>query len=182
MNTPARYDRPGVLERLTDSTAFAVLFGMASLVIAPSVLLGLLALPAVIVGKAGMQVGDYLGLLLPYGGLLGYVGLFLARRPPTSRAGYRATLLCLGVGVATAAFLIGSLIAIGAGVDGFSAGAIAVLSLPIVAALGRIARLWRLHAAAAGRVPDSLPLIFLTVALAEALCALAIGVQLAIAG
>jgi hypothetical protein len=39
-----------------------------------------------------------------------------------------------------------------------------------------------LRAAAEGRVPDSLPLIFLTIALSEALSAIAIGVQLALTG
>jgi hypothetical protein len=182
MSTLARYDRPGTLERVTDSTAFAVLFGMASVVLAPVVLLGLVVLPGVILGKAGMQLSDDLGLLLPYGGLIGYVGIFRARRPSTSAADHWATLVCLVAGVATATTLIGGFIAIGAGVDWFAAGAIAVLSLPIVAALGRIARLRRLRAAAEGYVPDSLPLIFLTIAIGEALCAIAIGVRLAIAG
>jgi hypothetical protein len=49
-------------------------------------------------------------------------------------------------------------------------------------ALGRIARLRRLRAAALGRMRDSLPLIFLAVALAEAAGAIAICVQLSLAG
>jgi hypothetical protein len=114
--------------------------------------------------------------------LIGYIGLFRARRPSTSAADHWGTLVCLGVGIVTTATLIGGLIAIGAGVDGFAAGAIAVLSLPIVEALGRIARLRRGRAAAEGRVPDSLPLIFLTIAVGEALCAITIGVRLAIGG
>ena len=177
-----RYETPSLLERLTSSTAFAVLFGLASVAVAPIVLVGLVMLPGVIVGKAGMHLGDYLGLLLPYGGLIGYVGLFRARRPSTSVKDYWITLVCLGVGTTTAATLIGAFIAIGVGVDWFAAGAIIVLSLPIIAALGRIARLRRLRSAAEGRLPDSLPLIFLTVAFAEALCAIAIGAQLAGAG
>jgi hypothetical protein len=159
-----------------------VLFGMASVVLAPVVLLGLIALPGVMLGKGGAQIGDVLALLLPYGGLIGYIGLFRARRPSTSAGDHWGTLVCLGVGIVTTATLIGGLIAIGAGVDGFAAGAIAVLSLPIVEALGRIARLRRGRAAAEGRVPDSLPLIFLTIAVGEALCAITIGVRLAIGG
>ena len=182
MSTPARYERPGLLERLTSSTAFAVLFGIATVVLAPVVLLGLVVLPSVIVGKASMQLGDELGLLLPYGGLIGYIGLFRTRRASTSAGDYWATLICLGVGIATTATLIGGLVAIAVGVDWLAAGAIVVLSLPIVAALGRIARLRRLRAAAEGRVADSLPLIFLTVALGEASCAIALSVQLALAG
>jgi hypothetical protein len=119
--------------------------------------------------------------LLPYGGLIGYIGLFRARRPPTSTADYWGTLVCLGIGIATAAMLGVGLVAISAGFDLFSAGVVAVLSLPIVAALGRIARLRR-QRADDGRVRDSLPLIFLGLAVAEALCAIAIGMQLAVAG
>jgi hypothetical protein len=66
--------------------------------------------------------------------------------------------------------------------DAITAGAVVVPAIPIVAALGRIARLRRSRAAAEGRVPDSLPLIFLTIALAEALCAIAVGVQLSCLG
>jgi hypothetical protein len=182
MSTPARYDRPGLLERLTDSTAFDVLFGVAATILAPVVLFGLTVLPAVILREANADLGDKLGLLLPYGGLIGYLGLFRAYRQSTSMDGYRATLTCLAVGMLTAASLIIVLIAVGVGVDLRSGGAIVVLSLPIIAALGRISRLRRLRAAEEGRVRDSLPLIFLTIALGETLCAIAIGVQLAITG
>jgi hypothetical protein len=178
MNTLTRYDRPGTLERVTDSTAFAVLFGMASVVLAPVVLLGLIALPGVILSKTGMQLTDELALLLPYGGLIGYIGLFRARRPATSAVDHWVTLVCLGIGIATTATLIGGLVEVG---DGFAAGAVVVLSLPIIAALGRIARLRRLRAGIEGRVPDSLPLILLSIALGEAACAIAICVRLAIA-
>jgi len=182
MSTPARYDKPDLLERLTNSTAFAVLFGTAATMLAPIVLLGLTVLPGIVLAEANPDIGDELGLLLPWGGLIGYVGLFRAYRPSPSAEGYWATLACLVVGMVTAASLIVGLIAIGICVDPLSGGAIVVLSLPIIAALGRIARLRRLRAAEQGRVRDSLPLIFLTVALAEAVCAIAIGVQLAGAG
>lgn len=182
MSTVTRYDRPGFLERLTSSTGFAVLLGLAVAMLSPFVLLGLTVLPGIVFNEAHPQLGDKLGLLLPCGGLIGCVGLFRAYRPSLSAAGNRATLACLVVGIATAASLMVGLIAIGIGVDPTSAGAIVVLSLPIVAALGRIARLRRLRAAEEGRGRDSLPLIFLCVAVAEALCAIAIGAQLASAG
>ena len=57
MSTIARFERPGLLERLTNSTAFAVLFGMASLVLAPSVLIGLFVLPALFVPAAQSELG-----------------------------------------------------------------------------------------------------------------------------
>jgi hypothetical protein len=182
MSTMTRHDRPGLLERLTNSTAFTVLFGIAATILAPVVLLGLTLLPAVVMGRPNPELGDKLALLLPYGGAIGYVGLWRAYRPSTSKADYRATLACLAVGIVTAASLMVGLIAIGSGVDLFSAGAIVVLSLPIVAALGQIARLRRLRAGDERRVRDSLPLIFLALAFAEAACAIAIGVQLAIVG
>jgi hypothetical protein len=182
MSTVSRYDRPGLLERLTDSTAFTVLFGISATIFVPFVLLGLTVLPGIVLGAANADLGDKLGLLLPYGGLIGYIGLFRAYRPSTSTAGYRTTLACLTVGIVTAASLIVGLIGMDLGVDVVRVIAIVALSLPIIAALGRIARLRRLRAAAEGRVLDSLPLIFLAVALGEALCAIAIGVQLACAG
>jgi hypothetical protein len=182
MTTIARFDRPGLLERLTNSTAFAVLFGMASLVLAPSVLMGLFVLPALFVPAARASSEVWMWLLLSVGGVLGYVGLFRARRPSSSSADYRATLTCLGIGIATGATVVGKLVDSTMFDDAFTAGAAVVPAIAIVAALGRVARLRRLRASAAGRVPDSLPLIFLSIALAEALCAIAVGVQLACLG
>jgi hypothetical protein len=181
MSTLARYERPGLLERLTDSTAFAVLLVMASLVLAPVVLMGLfamLALPSLLthawdVGSEGLTL-----LLLPAGGVIGYVGLFRARHPSSSATGYRATLICLGIGMVTAATVAIAIVR-AAGLDDVKSACALVPAIPIVAALGRIARLRRLRAAAERRVPDSLPLIFLAVALAEALCAIVINLQLA---
>jgi hypothetical protein len=54
-----------------------------------------------------------------------------------------------------------------------------VVSVPVIGALGRVARLRRLRAAQ-GRARDALPLIFLAVALGELACALAIGARLAL--
>jgi hypothetical protein len=182
MNTMETFNRPGLLERLTSSTVFTVLLGVASIVVAPYLLLGVVMLSGSILGDAHAGVGGRLLALLPYGGLIGYIGLFRARRPPTSTVDYRATLICLGVGIATAAAVSGGLIAMSFRVDLERAGSLVALSLPIVAALGRIARLRRWRAETEGRVLDSLPLIFLTVALAETACAIAIGVQLASVG
>jgi hypothetical protein len=86
-------------------------------------------------------------LLLLIGGMVGYVGLFQARRPATSSADYWATLTCLGVGIAAAGTVIGELLTIDIDYR-VVAGFIVVLSLLIVAALGRIVRLRRQRAAA----------------------------------
>jgi hypothetical protein len=180
MSTMTRCDRPGPLERLTSRTAFVVLFAIAATMLAPVVLLGLAVLPGMVSSQPHLGLGDRLGLLLPFGGVTGYIGLFRAYLPSRSTASYRATLACLAVGIVTAAALIVGLVTIGIGVDLFSVGAIVALSLPIVAALGRIARLRRLRAAEERRGRDSLPLIFLALACAEAACAIAIGAQLAI--
>jgi hypothetical protein len=146
-----RYDRAGILERLTSNTLFTVLLGIAATVLVPvilysftqftqCVLLGIMLIGAVPWEILGM-------LLLPIGGMVGYVGLFQARRPATSSADYWATLTCLGVGIAAAGTVIGELLTIDIDYR-VVAGFIVVLSLLIVAALGRIVRLRRQRAAA----------------------------------
>jgi len=151
MSTMMRYDRAGLLERLTSNTLFTVLLGIAATVLVPvilysftqftqCVLLGIMLIGAVPWEILGM-------LLLPIGGMVGYVGLFQARRPATSSADYWATLTCLGVGIAAAGTVIGELLTIDIDYR-VVAGFIVVLSLLIVAALGRIVRLQRQRAAA----------------------------------
>ena len=151
MTTMMRYDRAGLLERLTSNTLFTVLLGIAATVLVPvilysftqftqCVLLGIMLIGAVPWEILGM-------LLLPIGGMVGYVGLFQARRPATSSADYWATLTCLGVGIAAAGTVIGELLTIDIDYR-VVAGFIVVLSLLIVAALGRIVRLQRQRAAA----------------------------------
>jgi hypothetical protein len=146
-----RYDRASLLERLTSNTLFTVLLGIAATVLVPvilysftqftqCVLLGIMLIGAVPWEILGM-------LLLPIGGMVGYVGLFQARRPATSSADYWATLTCLGVGIAAAGTVIGELLTIDIDYR-VVAGFIVVLSLLIVAALGRIVRLRRQRAAA----------------------------------
>ena len=182
LKTVARYDRPGMLERLTDSTAFAVLLGMTSLVLAPSMLIGLFVVPALLTPAGRASPDVWMWLLLSAGGAVGYVGLFRARRPSSSPADYCVTLVCLATGVVAGLAVLGKVADSSAFEDLLTVGAVVVPAVPVIAALGRIARLRRLRAAAEGRVLDSLPLIFLAVALGEALCAIAVGVQLATAG
>jgi hypothetical protein len=91
-------------------------------------------------------------------------------------------MLCIIVGVATAIAMAGTLIGTAGSGDLLSVIGVPVLAIPVLAALGRVARFRRLRAAAEGRTQDALPLIFVAVALAELACAIAIGTQLAIAG
>lgn len=176
-------ERIGVLERLTSSTAFAVLLGCAMLVLGPLLLLGLSTLPFFLVGATQtMKPGLWAVALFPLGGLAGLVGFFLTWRPPETLAGYRLMMLCITVGVATAIAMAGTLIGNAGSGDLLSVIGVPVLAIPVLAALGRVARLRRLRAAAEGRTQDALPLIFLAVALAELACAIAIGAQLAIGG
>jgi len=181
MSTMARFNRPGLLERLTDSTAFTVLFFLASIVLAPTTVIGLVTVPSLLMQPSTLDFDILAWLFLVAGGATGYIGFFLAHRPGESVAGYRATLICLAIGIVTAVSVAGVIVD-ATGFDDAKSLAALVPAIPIVAALGRIARLRRLRAAAEGRVPDSLPLIFLTVALAEAACAIAIGVQLGFTG
>jgi hypothetical protein len=185
MSAEISRERIGLLERLTGSTAFAVLFGSALLVLVPAVLLGLVVMPSILAQSARqIGIGEWAAaLLLPIGGLIGLAGLLRTAWPTKSLTAYRLTMLCLGIGIATATVPIGAIV-IGNGLGDplFEPVIVVVLSLPVLAALGRIARLRRLRAAAEERVPDDLPLVFLLVALAEVGCALAIGAQLALAG
>jgi len=146
-----RYDRAGILERLTSNTLFTVLLGIAATVLVPVILYSFtqftqcVLLGIMLIGAVPWEI---LGtLLLPIGGMVGYVGLFQARRPATSSADYWATLTCLGVGIAAAGTVIGELLTIDIDYR-VVAGFIVVLSLLIVAALGRIVRLRRQRAAA----------------------------------
>jgi len=181
MSTVTGYGRPGLLERLTSSTAFAVLFGIAATILAPTLLFGMVfGTAALVFGFHGSD--DVAMVLLTIGGFIGVIGLFRSQRSVASPSDYRLTLASLAIGILTAVALAGALVA-RLGLDDKLSIAGIVLSIPpVLTALGRIARLRRLRAAELGRVRDSLPLIFLAVALAEAACAIAICVQLSFAG
>ena len=190
MSAAGSAERIGVLERLTDSTVFAVLFVCAALVLGPILLFGLAMLPLSLTQALRTIHSDALTLaLLPLGGAAGFIGLFLTTRPPETLAGYRILMLCIALGIATAIVMAGGFIANAAstslgGGDSFwfNALGVFVLAIPVLAALGRVARLWRLRAAAEGRAQDALPLIFLAVALGELACAIVIGARFAMAG
>jgi len=181
MSIMTRYDRPGLLERLTSSTAVAVLFGLAATILAPTLLGG------IVLATASLLFGfhdraDVAIVLLTIGGVVGVIGLFRSLRPATSRSDYRLTLSSLAIGILTVFALTTALIARLGLEDKLSIAGIALAVPPVLTALGRIARLRRLRAAALGRVRDSLPLIFLAVALVETACAIAICAQLWLAG
>jgi hypothetical protein len=181
MNAVGRYDGPGLLERFTSSTAFAVLCAIAMTILAPTLLLGVFVSAAALI--FGVQETDDLAIvLLTVGGVVGVFGLVRAQRAPASRFDYRLTLGALASGLLTAAAIIGALVARAGLEDKLTIAAIALMVPPFLAGLGRVARLRRLRAMSEGRVPDSLPLIFLIIALSELACAAAIGLQLGIAG
>src|SRR4029079_13311393 len=110
------------------------------------------------------------------------IAVFRSCGPAMSRSDYRLTLSSLAIGILTVFELTTALIARLGLEDKLSIAGIAVACRPVLRALGRIARLRRLRAAALGRVRDSLPLIFLAVALVETACAIAICAQLWLAG
>jgi len=172
--------RVGMLERVTSSTAFAVLLVCSGLVLGPFLLFGLATLPMLLAAAiASMRPEVWALALCPIGGLAGVIGLFLTWRPPETLAGYRIMMLCIVLGVATAIGIAGDLIGNASSGDLFNVVGLSVLTIAVLAALGRVARIRRLRAAAEGRPQDALPLIFLAVALVEAGCAIAIGTQLA---
>jgi len=151
MSTMTQYGNAGLLERLTSSTAFAVLLGTAATVLAPVILYFFtLYAQCLLLGVvlARVVAWEALGLLLlPIGGMVGYLGLFRARQPATSTIDYWVTITCLGVGLVTAVTVIAGLLYLDFDYR-VLLGSIAALSLPIVAALGRIERLRRLRIAA----------------------------------
>jgi len=183
MSTTGARERIGMLERLTSSTAFAVLLVLAGLILGPVLLLGLAALPMFLsVVPVTSKPEVWAVALLPLGGLIGVVGLVLTLRPPETSIRYGITLVCLAIGVATAIVLAATLVIGASAGDLLSVVTVPVLAVPVLAALGRVARLRRLRAAVQGRAQDALPLIFLGLALGELAIALAIGAQLASAG
>lgn len=145
-----RYHTPGLLERITSNTAFTVLFGIAATAVVPVILYAFTQLTqCLLLGilLARVMPWEILGmLLLPIGGMVGYVGLFQARRPVMSTMDYWVTLACLGVGMIAGGIVVGGLLFIDL-YDPVRAGAIVALSLLIVTAFGRIGRLRRLRAA-----------------------------------
>ena len=179
-------ERIGVLERVASSTAFIVLLVFAGVVLGPTLVLGLVTFPLFLrEALATASLESWLMVLLPFGGAAGVIGLFLTRRPPETVAGYRLMMLCIVIGIATALVVAGVLASAAAGGSRawvLSAAGIFVLAIPVLAALGRVARLWRLRAAAEARAPDAFPLIFLAVALAELALALTIAAELAMVG
>jgi hypothetical protein len=181
MSTIERYERPGLLERLTSSTTFVVLLSIAATILAPTLLFG--AIISAVALIFGFHETDDLGILLfTVGGVVGIIGLARARRAPASRFDYRLTLVALASGLATAIAIVGVLVARAGVEDKLTLAATALMAPPLLAGLGSVARLRRLRAAAEGRVRDSLPLIFLGLALVELACAAAIGLRLAIVG
>jgi hypothetical protein len=166
------------LERLTSTTAFAVLLGLSAAV-------GLLLLLAGgMLASALLTAGDARSVPvsgLVAGGCAGLAGLLVGRASPDPpRAGrIELTIVLLGGAVAAALVVIACAVGLvytripGAGIavmPAFVAGAHGVL---IVAAAGTAARLTRRYAEHAGEPFDALPTVLLLAALSLALLALA---------
>lgn len=190
------------IERLTGSTLFGALLGIALLITVPIVLLGLvLGLPVMLAALVDAPSPWMLPVTAAIlGGGIGMLGLLRSRRTAFAAPGTRATIVMLAIGVATAVAMIAAIVA-GLGQAGFRGNAVAVPGLALCACLAilgvegiaEIVRAIRLASPvenpAAGRtesaaVPgghkrDALPWIFLGIALAQVIVAAAINVSLA---
>ena len=160
------------LERFTSSTVFAVLFTLSVLLVAPLLLLGLVLL-AVLIAGADSGAAPLLGWV--GGGVAGLIGLFRgrARAWPISSASVEATIVCLVAGIIAALCVLGAAVVIyehdARSVDRWSLALWALVAVPhavlIVAGVASLERLPRRYLRVTGERFDSVPVIFLLVAL-----------------
>lgn len=171
------------VDRITDTGTFAVLFGMSGVLILPVLALGVLFsmffVPRGLMGEP-VAVGF---VALSAGGAIGVAGWIrahLAMRAP-ERHDITLTLLCLAVGIVTALVVgVGTVVVTLAdlhdtwGLATWSssglAGAFGAAHLVwVLGAIGWMERLARRYKERTGRAFDTIPVVFLMVAIALAL-------------
>jgi len=174
----------GLMERITDTGVFEVLFWLSGIVVLPVFALGALFAPfALPTGLSGQPFALAYFALTAGGaiGLTGWVRAHLAMRAP-ERHGISVTLFCLVVGIVTALVVAGGTVAatladlrdgsdraawFRSGLSGAYAAAHVVWALGGVGRMERVARRYRERT---GRAFDSIPFVFLLVAIGLALC------------
>jgi hypothetical protein len=173
MNARGGQDMPtALIEKLTSTTAFAILFGISVLPTGGLLLLGLVFTPMVVASGELQPSAGFLALTT--GGVLGFLGLVRSRwrGGPATKGAIERTIVCLVAGIAAA------LVVAGAAVIGALAeprwirpmlGLGSTIAIPhvvlILAAVGAIERMKRLYAAANGEPFDGLPVTFLLIAI-----------------
>jgi hypothetical protein len=174
----ARRDRhaEGLLERITSSTGFLVVFALSVVIVAPTLLVGVLGtILAITMASPRLWV---LPAMLVAGGFLGMLGWFRAHRHAHEmwHGRIEATLVLLAVGVAAAAGGT-AMLAYEAAADirswsespvpWFGAAVVAAHVVVILRALGWMRRLAREYAERTGIRFDGLPVMFLLLGIAQ---------------
>ena len=178
-----------LIDRWTDTAGFRLVLFLSGLVALPILLLGLVATvsllaAAVVRQRAELEVAAV--ALLSIGGalgLLGYVRASVGAKAPR-RHNVTATLLCLASGIVTALFVAGFVAAeaISSWLVPWGSARWLAFAAPFVAAhvvwalagIGWMQRLPRRYAEQTGRLFDTLPVVFLAVAVALAAAAVAV--------
>lgn len=175
-----------LLDRWTDTTTFRLLLFLSALVAVPVLLLGLTTTVGLLAAAVAMQRAELEGaavVLLSAGGSLGLLGYWRAHRGAKAprRHNLTATLLCLAIGIVTALFVAGFVAAESieswlspwgaAHWPVFAALFVAAHVVWAVAGVAWMQRLPRCYAEKTGGAFDSLPVVFLFVAIALATAA-----------
>ena len=179
MNARHPPQRMRAADRLTRSEAFSVLFAMATFVVVSVLLVGWIGTPLLLLSSSKPdQWVAY--VLLTAAGTAGVVGWIRAQRQigPSPRGSIETTMICLSLGVAAALVPIG--FAAWAWTDAEHVGSKiwattivgAAHAIVIIGAVGCMQRLGWHYADRTGRRFDSLPVIFLLVALGLATAAI----------
>jgi hypothetical protein len=182
MNASADAPKLGSLERLASSKAFGILFGFAMLLVAPVVVAGW-GLTLLMLAPGGEWVWP---LLPTAAGTLGVVGWIRAQQhvDAARSGGIDLTIACLAIGVAATLVPMGFAAALWIDAPYLGSGPwvatvfAAAHFIVAVRAMGWMQRLARHHAASTGEGFDSLPLLFLLIAVALAVVALTISLTL----
>jgi hypothetical protein len=174
------------VDRLTRSEVFTALFALATLVVAPVLLMGWLGTPLLVLSSSSSD--RWVGyVMLTAAGTAGVVGWIRAHWQigASPRGSVETTLICLALGVAAALVPIG--FAAFAWIEGEYQGSTiwattivgAAHAIVSIAAVGWMQRLAWHYADRTGRRIDSLPIIFLLVAVALAAAAILVATGVA---
>ncbi len=175
-----------LIDRWTDTGAFRLALFFSGLIALPVLLLGSMTAVTLLAAAVARQRAELEGaaiVFLSVGGVLGFLGYLRAHRDARdpSERDMTTTLVCLAIGVATALFVAGFVAAeaIESWLAPWGSGRWFAFGAPFVAAhvvwavagVGWMQRLARRYAEDTDRSFDSMPVVFLAVAIALATAA-----------
>ncbi|HEX5048577.1 MAG TPA: hypothetical protein VFX89_15790 [Gammaproteobacteria bacterium] len=173
-----------LVDRITDTRTFTALFWLSGIVVLPVLALGVLFSPLYLSGGLLGEPVAFAFVALTTGGAIGVTGWIrahLAMREP-ERHGITLTLLCLAIGIVTAlAVAAGTVVATLSGSEDSwdraawlsavpAAGFAAAHLVWVLGAVGWMERVARRYRERTGRAFDTIPFVFLIVAIGLALC------------